>query len=213
MIKFKARIAHAVASIIPENEVRYYLKGIYVEPCQEGGIIAVVTDGHRLVAVRDPNGECSEPAILSMTKETVAAAKKNRKSGLIEYAKKSGLRVTDDAGVVKYIQPDNPVCDGKFPEWRRVMPASDTLITGLHGTFNPNYVETAGEIEAALRGGAQPGIRVFSSLKVTNGVNESSMALFRPHSWTETDWLYLVMGLRDEAPDTNQAMPGWIAKK
>lgn len=38
------------------EETRYYLNGVRVEPCAEGGVLLVATDGHRLLVFRDIDG-------------------------------------------------------------------------------------------------------------------------------------------------------------
>lgn len=38
------------------EETRYYLNGVFVEPCPEGGALLTATDGHCLLSFRDPRG-------------------------------------------------------------------------------------------------------------------------------------------------------------
>jgi len=41
---------------VGDDETRYYLKGIQIEPCEAGGVLLVSTDGHRMIVIRDPDG-------------------------------------------------------------------------------------------------------------------------------------------------------------
>lgn len=38
------------------EETRYYLNGVRIEPCPEGGVLLIATDGHRLLVFRDADG-------------------------------------------------------------------------------------------------------------------------------------------------------------
>lgn len=43
------------------EETRYYISGVRIEPHAAGGALLVATDGHVLVAFRDPEGFCDDP--------------------------------------------------------------------------------------------------------------------------------------------------------
>lgn len=56
------------------EETRYYLNGIHIEPCAEGGVLMVGTDGHRMLVFRDVNGFVrGGNAIIKLTKPMVKA--------------------------------------------------------------------------------------------------------------------------------------------
>lgn len=59
---------------ISKNETRYYLNGVYVEPCEAGGVILVSTDGRRMIVLRDRAGSAPNgPGIVSLNKEMTRA--------------------------------------------------------------------------------------------------------------------------------------------
>src|SRR5256885_2092412 len=64
MIKVNARLFAAAWVCISTEESRYYLNGVRIEPLAEGCVM-VATDGHRLIAIRDPSGTCDKADIVS----------------------------------------------------------------------------------------------------------------------------------------------------
>lgn len=56
------------------EETRYYLNGVHIEPCPEGGALLVATDGHRLLVFRDEHGYVEGgSAIIKLSKGMVKA--------------------------------------------------------------------------------------------------------------------------------------------
>lgn len=51
-----ASVFSRVSSVVSKEAVRFYLNGVHVEACPEGGATLVASDGPRLLAMRDPNG-------------------------------------------------------------------------------------------------------------------------------------------------------------
>lgn len=59
---------------ISKDECRYYLNGVYVEPCEAGGVILVSTDGRRMIVIRDRKGYAPNgPGIVSLNKDMTRA--------------------------------------------------------------------------------------------------------------------------------------------
>lgn len=67
----------AMAAVATE-ETRYYLGGVFVQPCLQGGALLTSTNGHWLINVRDPRGVCEGSGIVSISKVMKAALKANR---------------------------------------------------------------------------------------------------------------------------------------
>jgi hypothetical protein len=65
MIKVKMNYFRAAALCVSTELTRYYLNGVHIHPHHEKGAVLVGTDGRRLLAVHDPEGECSKPVIVS----------------------------------------------------------------------------------------------------------------------------------------------------
>lgn len=61
---FKMVYLAALEVFMARNDVRYYLNGICIKPCSEGGALLTATDGHRLMMIRDPEGFASREFII-----------------------------------------------------------------------------------------------------------------------------------------------------
>lgn len=58
-VSLSARVFGAALLAVSTEETRFYLNGVYVSPCAAGGVTAVATNGHLLVAIHDPSGEAN----------------------------------------------------------------------------------------------------------------------------------------------------------
>lgn len=158
VIDVAQHLVRLAATCMATHDIRYYLNGVLIEPREAGGVFIVATDGHRLMAVIDETGSASESAILSLDKSTVARmvrpdAKSNRPADSRHVInEKAGYRLqtdvfrdytavllTDNAGMVTHVRP-RALIEGKFPEWRRVIPDFEKLKPGLQSMFNPDYL-------------------------------------------------------------------------
>lgn len=70
-------VARAYAAVSTED-TRYYLNGAFVTVSPKGGALIVATNGHWLVAVRDPRGIVTGSGIVRLDKKMLAAVKANR---------------------------------------------------------------------------------------------------------------------------------------
>lgn len=65
------------ALCVSAEHTRYYLNGVLLDAHPDGGVLLVAMDGHKLVAIRDPEGKIADgPAIIRATKTTLAAARR-----------------------------------------------------------------------------------------------------------------------------------------
>lgn len=65
--------SRALAAISTEA-TRYYLNGVSVEPCEQGGVLLISTDGKRMLVLRDPDGYAPNgQGIVSLNKDMVRA--------------------------------------------------------------------------------------------------------------------------------------------
>ncbi len=117
-----------------DEQVRYYLRGVYVDP--KGFLVS--TDGHRLFCGRIdlPEGAAAFDGWI-ICRDVLKRALTGYKADLIEI---SPSRVGDVAC--------RPI-DGSFPDWRRVIP---TDLSGVAAQFNPAYIADMGKIGDLLRG-------------------------------------------------------------
>jgi hypothetical protein len=124
--------AHNCAST---EATRYYLNGVHVEPCSEGGVLLVATNGRVLVAIRDPKGSINggASAIVSPSKKVLAACRKkstkvrrvliaNSRLSLVEEPSSVELQIPfsvcdfQDKSVIEF-QWRDVLIDGTFPNW------------------------------------------------------------------------------------------------
>lgn len=125
-------LAGAIARLTPficTEETRYYLNGIHLH-VQEGKVVAVATDGHRLGVVPvdiDAKAFGSSRAII------IPRRSLNVLASLLRKREEKSLRVEfhgDAKGILRMsfaldgVRLDTKLIDGTFPEYRRVFPPS-----------------------------------------------------------------------------------------
>ena len=117
------RILHDTIPAISTEETRYYLNGIYMHAKDEGALIAVATDGHRLALRRS---RIPFPAPLhgivpaSAAKITHRVLKPGGNATIRIAGTKRMWRVTPDSGDW---QITCKLIDGTFPDYTRVIPS------------------------------------------------------------------------------------------
>lgn len=126
-----------LAVIIPKSEIRYYLKGLYIEASKGEGVFMVSTDGHRLAIIKDDGFQSDGDYSFIIPLETITQ--------LVKLMDK-----TDVMALLSYNQTDNQITiqykgntikcapiDGKFPDFRRIVPAE---VSGEAGQYNADYI-------------------------------------------------------------------------
>lgn len=166
MIKVNANLFRIVYAAVSTEETRYYLNGVHIEPHPEKGAILVSTDGHRMIVAHDPEGECSEGAIVKLPRFALAQCKTPtmftakrileidpglQGSATIKEIS-PGKKKEDEPKIESIITVHRVIVDGTYPDWRRVIPNEPT---GAHEaaptSFNPRYMKTWGEIGIELK--------------------------------------------------------------
>lgn len=121
------------------QDIRYYLCGVYVEKAPQGGVYLIGCDGHTMAVIYDSEGSIdgADSAIISIEPGMVAAARvadrKARKTlpyKVTVRGTRAMVAVPDGEGLELFIQPGKCVIEGKFPEWRKVMPDFAKLTQG-----------------------------------------------------------------------------------
>lgn len=168
-LKVSGQAFREVAKFAAKADIRYYLNGVHVEPCKDGGVFLVATDGCCLLAMHEPTGELTgtdDGAIFPVTDEIIAAiklTKAERKEGVpidTSVVCHDGiLRVMKNA-IQAYLYPGECVVPGKFPDWRRLMPDAESLQPGRVHAVNPELI---GRFKHLKRTSFSDGIRVYSS--------------------------------------------------
>lgn len=87
---------------ISKDECRYYLQGVFVQPCPQGGALLTSTDGHWLINVRDPRGVVEGSGIVTLNKAMRAALKAERSDAMGPSGHASErVVVVGDSGTIK----------------------------------------------------------------------------------------------------------------
>jgi DNA polymerase III sliding clamp (beta) subunit (PCNA family) len=136
-----------------EKDVRYYLQGVYLDTAA-GKVVA--TDGHRLFAANARGVKSNYPAVI-IPNETIDAALKQFTG---EYARGKSLgavdvTVTVDESNIAIGTPTGSVTgkalDGRFPEWRRVVPKAEDVGEHVPAVLNTQYLTDACEALSIAR--------------------------------------------------------------
>lgn len=201
--------AKDLARVLPfrgDRDVRYYLNGVYAEPSPTGGVILVATNGHILAAMFSADSYAAEAMIIDAPKELATAVKSvTRTEGSVRIASKdSPLEVPNGIGVPTYVKPGKPTIDGKYPEWRAVIPADDKLAPGLPHAYNAIYLQIA--IEAIC---GSPKANRYGTLLQFHHVKadktDGTAAIVR----SESNFIAVVMPVH---ADKVLAIPAWASK-
>jgi len=125
-----------------EQDVRYYLNGILVEPA-DGGAFLVATEGHVLAVVHSPGAHTDKQRILDVSDDMARACRELKSASLaskITIEDEKARAIVSDATGEHFIKPGKPFIDGKYPDWRRVIPTVDNLQPGLLSAINGTYL-------------------------------------------------------------------------
>ena len=126
----------AAARVASTEQTRYYLRGVYVQRAEGGGLLYTATDGHRLIHAHDPRGEMEgcDSVIIGIEKPKFAA--KWWKANEIIW--QDNLLKSDNGEALI-----TGAVDGTFPDYTRVIPG-DT--SGEIAQFDWAYVNDFAQI-------------------------------------------------------------------
>ena len=155
MFKINANLFAACARFVSFEETRFYLNGIYIEPL-ETGVRIVATDGSRLFAAVDPEGQAPSSAIVYLDRKAVMACKPGRATHAEIDESVTLIRFTEcnnEGEVLQTVKaiPTHPV-GGTFPDWGRVVPDIDLNESTPQISFCADVLKAALEASAILNG-------------------------------------------------------------
>ncbi len=141
MIKFQAKYLPALMRFKATKDIRYYLNGVHATPHKDGGAVLVATNGHIMMAIRDTEAICTEDTIFRVD------------TGLDRFCKKQGAFVTVNEVTQRlaisspeeelFIQAGKCIVEGKFPDWRRVLPKFSELKAAVSDLVRGDYLVSA----------------------------------------------------------------------
>ena len=202
------RAIKAASFAMSSEETRYYLKGVNIEISAAHGVLAIATNGHRLIAMQAaPTSQAiTGDREIIIPAETVKRIKINRRysDGILRDMGNGQWQIEHD-GQIWAFQP----IDGSFPAWRRVLPKHST--PGDRAHFNPAYLadmQKAGEVyvkgcdAAIITDGGNPAWARFDSEEVPGfGVIMPKRLLADAFTMSPPAWA----GWQAPAPTTAQA--------
>ena len=166
----KITVEHSVIKALlicaAKVDVRYYLKGVCVDARSNGDVVLVATDGHRMLAypVAVDNIEALAPGEYIIPREALEAVKPAKAGRTVmpiqlDIVTAPDTRHPEDAEVIIKGKTSITVTgatsavtapiDGKYPDWRRVVPASTS---GELAQYQSEYVAGFGDICKLLGG-------------------------------------------------------------
>lgn len=203
----------ALLTVAGERDVRFYLNGVCLDTTGPAPVF-VATDGARMLVVRaEPLVSTLPPGCYVIPRamlEAVKPVKLGRGQGdapvtLTVLAPVAGTD-TGRAELVGATTASAPLVDGRFPDWRRVVPSN---LTGIASQFNTDYLADFGTVARLLAGakrsdgGCFPTFAHAGDIGGRKGDHGAALVTF-PRS---PDAFGVLMPMRTDSPPT--AAPDW----
>jgi DNA polymerase-3 subunit beta len=165
-ITIKPEYIKALLLTAAKQDIRYYLNGIAIDARQNGDMVdvtLVATDGHRLLALALDPADVDAPLVGNwIIDRALLEPVKPVKAGKTEFPLTLSLTIAepsqDSEGRTCLANPvvtlqgattaTGTVVDGRFPDWRRVMPATSD---GISSQFDHEYLYSMGKVGRLLR--------------------------------------------------------------
>jgi hypothetical protein len=145
--------ANVLATLYPftaRKDVRYYLDGVYLEPVDTGGLVAVATDGHRMLIINDLAGHCSKPIIVQFA-STLATQLKRKDAGIATISRISPDNNSLQISLENGFAGPAVLIDGTYPAYEQVMPKGLNPEPCGQQHYNSEYVAGFCTAEKVLR--------------------------------------------------------------
>jgi hypothetical protein len=172
----RPHVMRAMDIIASTSEARPYIKGIFIQPHADGGIVLVATDGDILVTLRDEQGYAEGPAQIwkfrdfapTVKGKIATTLKAARESANLRYEQQgAGFKVAlgfDSTPAIKdmafsdlaYIG-DQAAIDATYPQYQRVIARLGAKRTGA--AFNAELLGRVSKFAQELTGNKTARIR------------------------------------------------------
>lgn len=210
-----------------KSDIRYYLNGIYVDTAA-GRIVG--TDGHVMFCGTGPvKPDCAPFIIPRDTLESILKAlKPARVDECTVIVPNDARAATDKTRVLAFITPNDgrihaKECDGRFPDYMRVLPTAPTAWPGARPTMGDGRTDE----NITLSTHANPALvlRAYDAITLARDVTLYSKAGNKPHPVTATlcgrtllihdsapGAVSIVMGMNGHDTDATAAL-NWAHKR
>ena len=187
LLTIEPKYLKALTYTMASKDVRYYLLGVGID-ATEGATFWLATDGHRIGVYHGAPSEDGYGACILPRAFVLSVLKMGDR-----FTKTHQFRVDPTAQTVTHVASGltDKLIDGRYPDWRRVMPAE---LSGETAQFNPEYLGDLAKTAGAL--GYKPN-------SVRARYNGESAALFTVD--TEVDFIHLIMPMKQDAA----CLPDW----
>lgn len=223
-LNISARLFAAVAQARAKVDIRYYLRGVYVQRAERGGVYIVATNGSAMLVAHDATGiiewhvegeeKPRDGVILSASDNLVReAAKRQPKSimrgsfdgprvvvegGRLSVAMELGLAGTDSEF---YIQPGRIDIDwDKYPQWAKVVPDFNKIERGHAGLFNENLLMTFRAASLVALSNSRRRSCNFSGIQLWGYPSESRATCLVQFAYVP-EMIGVLMPMHDDAPE------------
>lgn len=208
MMQFNADLYRIAAAFGPKEETRYYLQGVFIEPCKSGGVTMTATDGTRLFCVRDEFGQADQSGIVRLSPEAMKLCRSKANTATRVRIEGQDATIERQVETTEDWQPiglsGKVFIDGTFPDYRRIVPtrikreATNPGHSWFAGRQTASFADAAMELEKLSGRGSTAAL-----CWCTSDANSPALVLFgaSPHAFGV---LMPVRGNTDTAP------PAWF---
>jgi len=157
--KFKAEYALVASYFMAKSDIRYYLCGLHIEAAPQGGVYVVGCDGHTIGIIYDATGSIEGGGdagiTIQATPALMAACRKVRtdptyrkgRGPAVAHVVVEGQRayIGNDVGsfgstLEYFAQSGRCQIEGKYPDWKKILPNFSELKRGVWDGLNINYL-------------------------------------------------------------------------
>lgn len=138
--RINAVVVKLVFPFVAQQDVRFYLNGINIRPLDDGSVMAVATDGHRYVVVRDPSGYAEQEIIVAVNKDLLKHAGNTKHT--LDVMSNGTASISDQVASPLFILPGNSLIDAAYPRIEKVA-SLNGYKEGISGSINPRYLADA----------------------------------------------------------------------
>lgn len=201
-----ARLFHAAGMFAATQDIRYYLMGVYVEAGPDGGAVMCGTNGHQLALAFDPAGIAPKDGCIISLQSALKKATRSERDGRVLIVG-DRVRVFNSMRQETYIQPGNPLIEGRFPQWWRVVPPAEGLVRQCRGTWSAGLLDRLTDAGRFLSGRHFGGI---TNWQRERGIADQLATADPMLTRFTIEPNFVVVTMPFSASDTDTAVPDFI---